>query len=664
MLWGVSTYAARSGAIVPASAQSAAVDALGNLYVSAADGPCVIALKYTGATGALAWRREACGAASASAVAIALDMRGDVVVAANADGHMRVLKYSGAAGAPMWELRAANGALDVAHGLALDAAGDIFLLGKAAGDSTELWVAKHRGSDGSLAWQQPVDGGAETAPVGIAVDGGGDPFIVGNYRDSGGDDDWYAAKLAGSSGAVLWRKVYDSGRADTAAAIAIDAVGDFTVAGASVTAAGNTTIRTVKSYGTTGRTVWDRTLEGSANARAYAVAVDTSGNVAVTGVSASSAGGDDIKTLKYSAGAGTLLWQAAHTGSGTGPEAGRAIAVDARGDVAVTGTSRSAAGAELRTLKYAGGDGATQWSYGGTSSGDSGFAVVPVKGGTYSIGMLDGVALRVVKLADGAVAQEPANVQGLWWKDSSESGWGVNLTQQGDVLFATWFTYDENGHGLWLVMSRGERVGDASYQGTLYRMRGPAFNAVPFDPARVAATPVGAASFSFTDAEHGLFRYTVNGVAGSKAITRQVFSTLAPACGLDGEAGAPPNYQDLWWSRGGAESGWGLNVAHQGDTLFVTWFTYAGDGSGQWLVGSAFTRAGPDTYSGTLYRTDGPPFDSAAWNPAKVAVAAAGHATLTFSDADNGTFAYTLDGISQSKPIERQVFATPRTTCR
>jgi hypothetical protein len=323
------------------------------------------------------------------------------VVAANADGRFRLLKYSGATGAPMWDSlrrRARRG-----HGLAIDGAGDILVLGKAAAASTELWVAKHRGADGSLAWQQPVDGGAETAPVGIAVDGGGNAIIAGNYRDSGGDDDWYAAKLAGSSGAVLWRKVYDSGRADAAAALAIDAAGDFIVAGASVTAAGNTTIRTVKSYGATGRTVWDRTLEVAANARANAVALDASGNALVTGVAA--AGDDDIKTLKYAGTTGALLWQATHTGSGAGAEAGRAIAVDARGDVAVTGTSRSAAGAEFRTLKYGGGDGAAQWSYGGVSAGDSGLAVLPVNGGVYAIGMQQGAALRVVKLADAPLAR-------------------------------------------------------------------------------------------------------------------------------------------------------------------------------------------------------------------------------------------------------------------
>jgi hypothetical protein len=664
MLWGVSTYAARGTAIVPATARVAAADAQGNLYLAAADGACIVALKYTGATGALSWRRESCAASSASAVAVALDVRGDVLVAANADGRFRLLKYSGSTGAPMWDVRAHGGALDVAHGLALDGAGDVLLLGKEAAATTELWVAKHRGSDGSLAWQQPVDGGADTAPVAIAVDGGGNPIIAGNYRDSGGDDDWYAAKLAGNSGAVLWRKVYDSGRADSAAALAVDAAGDFVIAGASLGSDGRTTLRTVKSQGATGRTVWDRTLDGAGSARANAVAADAAGNVVVTGLAAAAAGDDDIKTVKYSGAAGTLLWQATHAGSGAGAEAGRAVAIDARGDVAVTGTSRSAAGAEFRTLKYAGADGAAQWSYGGASSGESGVAVLAVNGGVYAIAV-QGAALRMVKLADGAVAREPApNVQGLWWKDASESGWGVNLTQQGDVLFATWFTYDENGHGQWLVMSNGERVGDASYEGTLYRMRGPAFDAVPFDSSKVSATPVGSASFSFGDADHGMFRYTVNGVAGAKPITRQVFSTQLPVCGYGPEQGALPNYQDLWWSRAGAESGWGLNVTHQGDTLFVTWFTYAADGSGQWLVGSSFTRTGIGTYAGTLYRTDGPPFDSASWNPARVAVAAAGHATLSFSDADNGTFSYTLDGTSQSKPLARQVFASPKTTCR
>ncbi len=44
---------------------------------------------------------------------------------------------------------------------------------------------------------------------------------------------------------------------------------------------------------------------------------------------------------------------------------------------------------------------------------------------------------------------------------------------------------------------------------------------------------------------------------------------------------APVNYGGLWWkSPPGSESGWGMNLAHQGDDIFTTWFTYDGTGNG------------------------------------------------------------------------------------
>ena len=48
-----------------------------------------------------------------------------------------------------------------------------------------------------------------------------------------------------------------------------------------------------------------------------------------------------------------------------------------------------------------------------------------------------------------------ANYQGLFWNApaGSESGWGINFAHQGDVIFATWFTYDATGKALWLSMT-------------------------------------------------------------------------------------------------------------------------------------------------------------------------------------------------------------------
>jgi YVTN family beta-propeller protein len=301
----------------------------------------------------------------------------------------------------------------------------------------------------------------------------------------------------------------------------------------------------------------------------------------------------------------------------------------------------------------------------------SGATALGVNPATNRVYVASGSGVTVIEGAGAAAPPQvtpPAfNVQGLWWRapEGSESGWGVNLTQQGETLFATWFTYDAQGNGLWLVMPNGMRTGANTYGGTLYQTNGPGFNEVPFNSAKVASSAVGTATFAFHDAHNGTFAYTVNGVAGSKPITRQLYASPLPTCTTGGTSSAAANYQALWWaSPAGSESGWGLNVTHQGDILFVTWFTYAPDGKGMWLVGSNLSRAGNGSYAGALYRTVGPPWNAPSWNPAMVAATPVGHASLAFSDAGNGVFSYSVNGISGTKAITRQVFATPTTVCR
>ncbi len=276
-----------------------------------------------------------------------------------------------------------------------------------------------------------------------------------------------------------------------------------------------------------------------------------------------------------------------------------------------------------------------------------------------------------------------ADFEGLWWRSpaGSESGWGVNITHQGDILFATWFTYDTNGNGMWLVMSDGVKTGNATFTGTLYRTTGPSFSATTFDPTQVKVTAVGNATFTFTDKDNGTFSYTVNGISQSKPITRQVFGSPVPTCTEGGTPPATPNYQDLWWrAPAGSESGWGVNITQQGTVLFATWFTYDINGNGMWLVmsnGVQQMSAGVDSsgyftgtpsalpiFTGTLYQTTGPSFSATPWDPSQVKLTAVGNATFSFSDANNGTFAYTVNGVSQTKPITRQVFSSPTTVCQ
>ena len=278
------------------------------------------------------------------------------------------------------------------------------------------------------------------------------------------------------------------------------------------------------------------------------------------------------------------------------------------------------------------------------------------------------LALQLRGTGTSSSSPPPPSVQGLWWRSpaGNENGWGVNITHQGNIIFATWFTYDTDGTGMWLVMSEGRRLtsGSFTFTGAIYRTTGPAFNSVPW--GAVAVTQVGTGTFTFADVNNGTFEYTVNGVTQIKPITKQIFSTPQPTCTLD-ETGTSSStfFQDLWWrSPANSEPGWGVNIAHQGDILFVTWFTYDSTGRGMWLVMSDARRTTGNTFAGAIYRTTGPAFSSGSWNNSAVTVTQVGTGTISFSDMNNGSFAYTVNGISQTKPITRQVFSTPATICR
>ena len=286
---------------------------------------------------------------------------------------------------------------------------------------------------------------------------------------------------------------------------------------------------------------------------------------------------------------------------------------------------------------------------------------------TCGAGMLDAGAAVL-----GASIGLTANYEGLWWASppGSEAGWGINFAHQGDTIFASWFTYDLTGKGVWLVMTAA-KIAEGVYTGTLFQLTGPPFDALPFPPLNspggALQVTVGTGTLTFTDTNRTSFAYTVNGIAQAKTLTRQVFGPL-PTCVYSAQPNfaAATNYQDLWWAApAGSESGWGVNLTHQGDTIFATWFTYDHDRTPMWLVATA-QKTGPGVYMGTLYRLTGPPFSSVPFppigNPGGAVGTSVGKATFTFSDGITGTFAYTVNAVTQVKNITRELFQSPAGT--
>jgi hypothetical protein len=111
----------------------------------------------------------------------------------------------------------------------------------------------------------------------------------------------------------------------------------------------------------------------------------------------------------------------------------------------------------------------------------------------------------------------------LWGtQGATESGWGLNLIQQGDIIFATMFVYGADNSARWYSASELAPVGGStsSFNGQLFETRGPYFGAGSFDPNTVTRNVVGSMSINFIGTNAGTLTYTVNGVQVVKQIAR------------------------------------------------------------------------------------------------------------------------------------------------
>jgi len=130
-----------------------------------------------------------------------------------------------------------------------------------------------------------------------------------------------------------------------------------------------------------------------------------------------------------------------------------------------------------------------------------------------------------------------------------------------------------------------------------------------------------------------------------------LFPLQAPAANTWG-----PDLSDLWWNN--YESGWGANIAHQGDTIFLTLFVYGQDRKPKWYVGPAVKSQGnfePFSFTGDLFETAGP-WINGLFNPDEVTMRRVGYATIVYPDSGQLRLSYTVDNVSNTKWLERQTF--------
>jgi len=316
--------------------------------------------------------------------AVAMDAAGNVVVTGASAGtngfDYYTVKYHATTGAILWSDRydGTGDGDDLVVAVAIDGEGHVIVTGSSLGPSTgtDVQTRKYDGVTGVTLWNKRDNHSAngDDAATAIALDAAGNAIMTGSATVSGNGLDFFTAKYASANGSVLWSRRYSgSGDGDDVAAdVAVDSAGDVVVTGV-IQGRNSRDFYTAKYDGDTGSVLWDRTYDGPGGGEdaATAVAVDAAGNVIVTGVSQSNGNGD-FYTVKYAAADGAELWSTRQDGSGNGEDRAYDVAVDADGSVVVTGSSAGSQNLDLYIVKYAAADGKEIWDerYNGPGNGD------------------------------------------------------------------------------------------------------------------------------------------------------------------------------------------------------------------------------------------------------------------------------------------------------
>jgi len=158
--------------------------------------------------------------------------------------------------------------------------------------------------------------------------------------------------------------------------------------------------------------------------------------------------------------------------------------------------------------------------------------------------------------------------QDIWYNApaESESGWGVNIAQQGDVMFATLFVYGPDNTPRWYAATLRSDGSNTRFAGDLFAVGAGTFFGLPWAGVANIQT-VGPITFTFASPTAGTMTYAVGATTVTKSIVRMTWNSdvlsgsyvggvtgFGPACGATGHVRVPG----------------GLDVTHTPPTIAMT----------------------------------------------------------------------------------------------
>jgi hypothetical protein len=367
---------------------------------------------------------------------------------------------------PAWAIEGVDGEAIAA---ATDSSGNVYVTGYTFGEGTgkDYYTVKYN-ANGSPGWSVPYNGpgNGDDVPSAIAVHDSG-VYVTGTSLGDPTGPDIYTVKYNRDNGTVIWEDRYDgpSHLGDGANDLTLGDDGNIYVAG--FVHRGKQTKHAdycIIKYSPLGEIIWDERYDSTRNGndKATAVAVDSSGNVYVTGESKESLPkGEqttrDFLTLKYNI-SGRMQWEARDDGPGFGDDVPTVIAVheESPNEVYVYVTGYTSGGTAIvakdyYTVKY-NANGNDLWqggkTYNGPGSGDDVAAAIAVDESTGDV-YVTGKSLGTNGFDYATIKYASSDGNQLWDK-RHDGGIGndeaVDIAVDGaDVYVAGFITKEEGG---------------------------------------------------------------------------------------------------------------------------------------------------------------------------------------------------------------------------
>ena len=281
---------------------------------------------------------------------------------AGANGSDFVTIQYNSAGVLQWATAYHNpgGALDEGTQIELDALNNVYVTGRSGSAASSLDIATVKYNNaGAQQWASRFNGvlNFDDVPDALHIDNLNNVYVAGaTYGGLATENDYVTIKI-NNAGAQQWAQIIDGplNDEDQAFDLLTDLNQNVYVTGRSMGAGGTAENMLTVKYDPLGNVLWQDTYDGPASGYddAQQIRLGTSGALYITGYSAGLGTNNDYLTLKYDTSNGGILWEARFDGPASNNDQAFAMEIDASESIYVTGTSTDpTSGQDFSTIKW------------------------------------------------------------------------------------------------------------------------------------------------------------------------------------------------------------------------------------------------------------------------------------------------------------------------